>query len=299
MANADLSLSPDLTEFQVPTAEGSDIASIDDTGVHLFTGGDYTTALNRRQSRRSVWNGHQWHSKNRTADTDGRVSQLALDRWRDGQYRLKYDQGEATATTDATGRYRFTTPASGPIIATGGTDTRTGLPFTQTFTVPAGSLSVTALSTLVQKMVQANGLTVGQATERVNLALGWPLNSNLTALNPVTATLNGAATAKALVADAVLTNVVALAQAGGATGDLYGRLAAVIYGGQLKTIDPTSVDTIRALGLSVSAATGIATLAQAGTPNEFPYTNVSTTTLGYSHGDSYVGPVAGLARQFI
>lgn len=37
----------------------------------------------------------------------------------------------------------------------------------------------------------------------------------------------------------------------------------------------------------------------AGPPNEFAYTNVSTTTLGYGHGDSYVGPVAGLARQFI
>ena len=60
-----------------------------------------------------------------------------------------YDPGEPIAT----GRYRFTTPASGPIIATGGTHARTGLPFTQTFAAPAGSLSVTAFSTLVQKMV--------------------------------------------------------------------------------------------------------------------------------------------------
>jgi len=64
-----------------------------------------------------------------------------------------YDPGEPIATADATGRYRFTTPASGPIIATGGTHARTGLPFTQTFAAPAGSLSVTAFSTLVQKMV--------------------------------------------------------------------------------------------------------------------------------------------------
>ena len=155
-----------------------------------------------------------------------------------------YDLGEAIATTDATGRYRFATPASGPIIATGGTDTRTGLPFTQTFTASAGSLSVTALSTLVQKMVQANGLPVGQATEQVNLALGLSLNSNLTALNPVTATLNGAATAKVLVADAVRTNVKAPAQAGGATVDLYGKLAAVIDGAKLSIIDPTSATTV-------------------------------------------------------
>ena len=37
----------------------------------------------------------------------------------------------------------------------------------------------------------------------------------------------------------------------------------------------------------------------AGTQNEFAYPKISTTTLGYGHGDSYTGSVAGLARQFI
>lgn len=281
----------------------------------------------------------------------------------------KYDMGEAIATTDATGRYAFTTPAKGAIIVTGGTDLGTGLPFKQTFMAPAGSLSVTALSTLVQKMVTANGITAAEATLRVNAALGLPLNTNLTALNPLTATLNGAATAKALIADAVVTDTVALAQAGGATGDLYGKLAAVVFGSQLGTTDPTSVTTIQALGLDLVTSTGIAALAKngaallaqkltteagvrglvndleavqsiqqgvessdlktatatgstgylltkysadnltalaadratvlAGTVNEFAYTDVTTTTLGYAHGDTYAGPVAGLVKQFI
>lgn len=102
---------------------------------------------------------------------------------------------------------------------------------------------------------------MGQATEQVNLALGLPLNLNLTALNPVMATLNGAATA--LVADAVLTNVVALAQAGD-----HGRSVRGAGGGDLRGQTehnrPHVHDHGPGAGLSVSAAAGVSVLAKAG-----------------------------------
>ena len=52
-----------------------------------------------------------------------------------------------------------------------------------------------------------------------------------------------------------------------------------------------------ASNLTSQGGDGAANLA--GTPNEFAYPKISTTTPGYGHGDSYVGPVVGLARQFI
>lgn len=177
----------------------------------------------------------------------------------------KLDAGEATATTDAKGRFTFTTPASGPVIATGGTDVSTGLPFTGTFTAPAGSLSVTALSTLVQKVMASNGSSVGEAMARVAVSLGLSLKTDMTSFNPITATLNSVADAnKALVADAVVMNTLTLAKAAGATGDLYGLLASQIAAASYGTVDPTSPSTLQALGLDVSTALDVSKFAKAG-----------------------------------
>ena len=281
------------------------------------------------------------------------------------------DDGEASATTDANGRYTFTSPASGVIILKGGSDRSTGLPFTQTYTAPAGSLSVTALSTLVQKVMASTGGTLGDAVARVSVALGLPVNTDITALNPITGVLNGAASQKALIADAVVNNTLALAKAAGAAyGDLYKQLALQITSTPFATVDPTSVSTVEALGLSLDTAFTVSGLAQAGaallaqkvaddsgspqalvtdvssvskiqqgaeaadlkvavqqgntgplfntyagdaltksvaassvaasgTPFEFEYTDVTTSTIGYTRGDAYSGPVANLAKQYI
>lgn len=177
----------------------------------------------------------------------------------------KLDPGEATATTDAKGRFTFTTRASGPVVATGGTDVSTGLPFTGTYTAPAGSLSVTALSTLVQKVMVARGSSVGEALLRVTGALGLSLKTDLTSFNPITATLNGVVDAgKALVADAVVTNTLALAKAAGATGDLFGKLASQIAAASYGTVDLTAVATLQGLGLSSPTASDVSTFAKAG-----------------------------------
>ena len=283
----------------------------------------------------------------------------------------RLDAGEASAVTDARGRFTFTTRASGPIVATGGTDVSTGLPFTGTYTAPAGSLSVTALSTLVQKVMTANGSSVGEAMGRVALALGLSLKTDMTTLNPITSTLNGVGdAANALVADAVVTNTLALAKAGGAAGDLYGKLASQIANASYGTVDPTSPATLQGLGVDPSTALYVSSFAKAGadllaaklasgesaltlvhdvtganavlqgaaapdlaagqaagdflgplvnkytgdnlaarvdaasmkangTPYGISYTDVDTVRVGYTNGDAYSGPVAGLQRQYI
>ena len=283
----------------------------------------------------------------------------------------RLDAGEATATTDAYGRYSFTAPASGPVIATGGTDTYTGLPFAGTLSAPAGSLSVTALSTLVQKVMASGGGSVGDALLRVSLALGLSPKTDLTALNPFTDTLNAAGGAgAALVADAVVLNTLSLAKAAGATGDLFGGLAAQIAGASYTAVDPTATSTLQGLGLDYVTAYAVSALAkaeadllaqkladagstgrslvadvvatstltqgaevsdltaataagfagpvitkytgsnlaaqvdagkqqQAGTPYGISYTDVTTNGLGYTNGDAYSGPVAGLQHQYI
>ena len=283
----------------------------------------------------------------------------------------RLDAGEATAVTDARGRFTFTTRASGTVIATGGTDVSTGLAFTGTYTAPAGSLSVTALSTLVQKVMAASGSSVGDAMGRVALALGLSLKTDLTTFNPITSTLNGVGdAATALVADAVVTNTLALAKAAGARGDLFASLASQIAGASYGTVDPTSLSTLQGLGLDFSTALDVSTFAKAGadllaaklasgesaltlvhdvtgantvlqgaaapdlasgeasgsflgplvtkytgdnlaaqvdaasmkangTPYGISYTDVDTAGLGYTNGDAYSGPVAGLQHQYI
>jgi len=278
------------------------------------------------------------------------------------------DAGEATAATDAHGRYTFPAPAQGPVTATGGTDTRTGLALPMALSAPAGSLSITALSTLVQKVMAAGSVSVADALLRVNSALGLPLHTDATSGNPVTATLNGAVDAPAvLLADAILLNTLTLAKAAGATGDLFGNLASQVAAANSATLDPTAASTLQALGLDsypasvvsalaqalaqqlqsklasddvrtlVKDVTAISTLAlggqaydlaaaaggplgplvtkytgsnlanqidaqrkaQAGTPYGIAYTDVDTAALGYTDGDAYSGPAAGLQHQYI
>ena len=171
------------------------------------------------------------------------------------------DAGEQTATTGANGEFFFASDAQGPIVAIGGIDTATKVAFTGTLTAPQGSTSVTALSTLVQRIAATNGGNVGAAMARVNQALGLPADAAITTIDPVAATLGVSSTAAtAFLANANLFGSVALASAAGATGDLFGKLATAIAAGT-GTFDPTSVATMTTLGLSGQVATDTAAIA--------------------------------------
>lgn len=75
---------------------------------------------------------------------------------------------EPTVTTDALGEFVFPdgTPV-GPIIATGGTDISTGLPFDGKLEAPAGSTVVNPLTTVIKKIADANTDPTKSETEKV------------------------------------------------------------------------------------------------------------------------------------
>ncbi len=59
------------------------------------------------------------------------------------------DSGERTVTTDSSGFFRFTSPCTSALIATGGTSIDTGLAFTGTLRAPSGATVITPLTTLI------------------------------------------------------------------------------------------------------------------------------------------------------
>ena len=131
-------------------------------------------------------------------------------------------------------------------------------------TAPEGSLSIDALSTLVQKVMVTGGLSVGEAMLRVDLALGLSLKTDATTANLITDTFNGVTDApQALIANAVVLNTLILAKAAGATGDLFGKLAGQIAAADYGVVDPTATSTLQALGLDGVSASTVSALAQA------------------------------------
>lgn len=91
-----------------------------------------------------------------------------IDQDGDGQL----DPGEASSTTDAQGNFRLPANQSGSIVAFGGTDISTGLPFVGVLRAPAGSTVVTPLTTLVSELMSSGSTTAAQAQETVLKALG-------------------------------------------------------------------------------------------------------------------------------
>jgi VCBS repeat-containing protein len=95
------------------------------------------------------------------------------------------DPGETSTTTDATGRFSPISGA-GPLIAFGGTDTSTGLPFKGLLSAPTGSTEITPLTTLL-----ANLASDPAAQQKVLSALGLSSTLNLTTFDPIAAAKAG------------------------------------------------------------------------------------------------------------
>lgn len=87
------------------------------------------------------------------------------------------DPGEVRATTDAKGHFTIT-PASGPLVAIGGTNVDTGIANTVAFSAPGGATVINPLTTLVQALV-SEGLSVADASTRVATTLGLGGSINL------------------------------------------------------------------------------------------------------------------------
>ncbi|MFA6899268.1 MAG: hypothetical protein WC256_03565 [Desulfurivibrionaceae bacterium] len=103
------------------------------------------------------------------------------------------DSGEPSTITDSAGNFILPAGSYGPIIATGGTDVLTGLPFRGAFTAPAGSTVVNPLTTLMASLVE-QGHTLAEANSAVLAALGLELDDptlTLATFDPL-ANLSGA-----------------------------------------------------------------------------------------------------------
>jgi hypothetical protein len=95
----------------------------------------------------------------------------------------KLDAGEASSTTDANGNFALT-GGTGPLIAFGGTDVSTGLAFKGQLEAPSGSTVIDPLTTLISGL-QAAGLTLASAEQKVLAAFGLPSATDLTTLDPI------------------------------------------------------------------------------------------------------------------
>ena len=119
-----------------------------------------------------------------------------------------WEPGEAKTTSDANGNFTLQN-ASGPLVATGGVDISTNLPFTGTLTAPSGYQVITPLTTLVNAMLpQTPTATEEQnAEQQVLTAMGITLGAgeSLSSLDPVAGAEAGDAGAKAaLIAGATV-----------------------------------------------------------------------------------------------
>ncbi len=87
------------------------------------------------------------------------------------------------------------------LVAVGGTDISTGLPFAGAMTAPAGSSVLTPLTTLINAIVKT-GVSTADAVAKVATALGLPSGVDLTKVDVLAATLE-ASTSSLSQADAI------------------------------------------------------------------------------------------------
>jgi Ca2+-binding RTX toxin-like protein len=113
------------------------------------------------------------------------------------------DGNEPSTTTDSNGEYKldipFETfdintngeldPEEGHLVATGGTDTSTGLPLETPVTAPADATVVTLLTSLVADLMDG-GIEIDRAQSLVKSSLAIPAEVDLINLDPIKATNN-------------------------------------------------------------------------------------------------------------
>jgi Ca2+-binding RTX toxin-like protein len=114
---------------------------------------------------------------------DGYLSGATIFADEDGD--LILDAGELSTTSDADGFGDFLFSGS-PLVAFGGTDVSTGLPFEGILVAPAGSTVINPLTSLLYFMSGDS-----QAQEKIATAFGLDPNLNFTQFDPIQGTIDG------------------------------------------------------------------------------------------------------------
>jgi Ca2+-binding RTX toxin-like protein len=113
------------------------------------------------------------------------------------------DTNEPSTITDSSGKFNLNIPfeifdtnnngeidpSEGNLVATGGTDTATGLPLETPVTAPPDSTVVTLLTSLIADLTD-KGIAPESAQSLVKAALSLPAEVDLTSLDPIEATNN-------------------------------------------------------------------------------------------------------------
>jgi hypothetical protein len=183
------------------------------------------------------------------------------------------DPGESVTATDLNGSF-VPIGGTGPLVAYGGTDTSTGLPFKGTLEAPAGSTAITPLTTLIA-LRQTEGVSDPQVP--VLSAFGISLLVDLTTFDPIAASIAGdvdgaaAEVAGAEVYDTASLIASGLAGAGGnfATGasDVFSAIASALNNGGNYLTDQSALSDLissiaqtEGLSLGQNAADSIASV---------------------------------------
>lgn len=192
--------------------------------------------------------------------------------------------GEVSVTSDAQGNFTLPAGTFGSIVATGGTDIATNLPFTGSMSAPAGSAMVTPLTTLMQSMV-TSGATVEQAQTQVLTALGLPATVNLQTLDAMAVAVGSGsaadrgAAAQVQAAMSQVANILSLGTAaiqGAASGtsatSAMAEMASALannFAAATGTVDLTQTATLQSVMTEAAAATstGAATAVTASLDN--------------------------------
>ncbi|GEP61038.1 putative Ig domain-containing protein [Reyranella soli] len=177
---------------------------------------------------------------------DGHLAGATI--FRDSNGNELFDSGEASTTTDSNG-FSTLQIGTGSLIAFGGTDVSTGLPFNGQFSAPDGSFVVTPLTTLLNNL-QPDPL----AGQKILTSLGLSQSLDLLTLDPIAAATAGdltaaaAAVAGAKVYDTVYLVASAMAGAGGSFGnslrDAFSALATAINSPGINLNDEAAITSL-------------------------------------------------------
>lgn len=160
----------------------------------------------------------------------------------DGDFALDLNEQSGSDITDATGNFTLV-GARGDLVMLGGTDIASGLDFGGILLAPAGSQTITPLTTLLVGM-QQNGQTLEQAQAGLAAALGLDPSIDLTDFDPIAVTLEqGARAAEVIFARGLqVQNTVT-------------QVAVMVSGGSSVTEIQATLAVIRALGARLAAGT--------------------------------------------
>jgi len=186
------------------------------------------------------------------------------------------DTGEASTVSDAQGNFTLPQGLNGPIVAIGGRDISTGLDFTGVLKAPAGSTTVTPLTTLVNELMTSSGLSATAAQDRVLDAVGLSAlkgQVDLTKLDPVAGAAAGTAgaldlqKAGVMVATMVSSLTVKVQQTAGAGVDKHDEIASGIFAQVASTLTGATTGQLSASQIASTANTVVNTLAAQATPS--------------------------------